>query len=147
MGKKLGTAVVIAVLLLSGVLAGVSYGGSAEISDPKTIALTLGKGIKAEERGPISQDRCVLLDENGDRVGTLMFNSVFLTDWHVTVVYRLQAIEGLERGTIVATGIFGGFSGESLAVTGGTGAYANVRGYTVLSVDGDAFIHTLHLTS
>ena len=44
-------------------------------------------------------------------------------------------------------GLFGGFNGERYAVTGGTGAYANVDGYAVFTADGSLATRTLYLTS
>ena len=59
----------------------------------------------------------------------------------------LKAGPYTERGTVVTTGIYGGPADPDVfAVTGGTGAYANVRGYATQE-DGpgrDPFI--LHLT-
>ena len=48
-------------------------------------------------------------------------------------------------GTVVATGIFRGFSGEQLAVTGGTGAYAGATGTVTLSVEDGKFAATFDL--
>jgi hypothetical protein len=46
---------------------------------------------------------------------------------------------------VVLDGLFNGFNDESVAVTGGTGAYANVRGTATLTVIDDQFAWVLHL--
>ena len=52
----------------------------------------------------------------------------------------------MDAGTITVTGLFKGFSGEESAVVGGTGAYANVDGTAVASVEDDGFVLTVELT-
>lgn len=143
--NKIGIGAVVGVLLLSGVLAGVSYGDAARVTDPQVIELVSGDILKEASQGMLTQLRESALDTEGARVGTIRWNCADGADWHCTLVYGLRGSES-ERGSVVATGIFRGFSGESLAVTGGTGAFASVRGVVVLTVVDGGFVHTLDLT-
>ena len=63
------------------------------------------------------------------------------------VVYAVKDAGGLGRGTIVATGLFRGFNGESLAVTGGTGDFVGARGEVTLSVVDARYTSTIELTA
>jgi hypothetical protein len=108
------------------------------------IEVYAGEHLADRSKGLVDQIREEALDADGARVGTIRWNCTDGADWHCTVVYGLKGSDD-ERGTVVATGIFRGFNGESLAVTGGTGAFANVRGIVVLSVGDDGFTHTLDL--
>ena len=47
----------------------------------------------------------------------------------------------------MVTGIFGGFNGETLAVTGGTGDFASAGGSATLSVTDGGFTSTIELTA
>ena len=62
------------------------------------------------------------------------------TNWLCTYVHTLNATATTEHGTVVTTGNWD--SGRPFAVTGGTGAYVNVRGYAQLGNQGR---YTLHL--
>jgi hypothetical protein len=141
MGKKLSIAALVAAMLMSGLLAGVSHGGSAAITQPTVIELHSGKNLK-ERPGGLREEA---LDTDGNRVGTISWTDALdAADWHVTIVYGLKG-DSVERGTVVATGIFRGFNGESLAITGGTGAYVGVGGSVRLTVEKGEFTHTLKL--
>lgn len=48
-----------------------------------------------------------------------------------------------DAGTIMVGGLFEGFNGETLAITGGTGAYAGARGTVKLSVKDGRFARTV----
>ena len=50
-------------------------------------------------------------------------------------------------GTIIFAGLFEGFKGESLAVTGGTGSYAGAQGTMVLKVEDGRFVRTVKLVA
>jgi len=142
--KTTMTGALIAALLASGLLVGVSQGGTTRIAAPLTVELVSGASLKEVTKGIQHQLREEALDDSGTRVGTIRWDCANGADWHCTVVYSLRGSVD-ERGTVVAAGIFRGFTGESLAVTGGTGAYANVRGSIELSVGSDGFTHTLEL--
>ncbi len=144
MQSKMSIGVLAGILLVSVALVGVSYGDTTRITDPQVIELVSGDPLKEASQGILTQLREVALDTEGARVGTIRWNCANGADWHCTLVYGLRG-SAAERGTVVATGIFRGFSGESLAVTGGTGAFANVRGVVVLTVVDEEFVHTLDL--
>jgi hypothetical protein len=142
--RKIGVGALVATLLVSGTMIGVSVGSPARIEQPQVIEVSLGEVLAERSKGFVTQIREEALDADGARVGTIRWNCAFGVDSHCTLVYGLKGPED-ERGTVVATGIFRGFNGESLAVTGGTGAFANVRGVVTLSVSDGEFIHTLDL--
>jgi hypothetical protein len=142
--RKIAIGTLIATLLVSGTMIGVSIGTPARIDQPLVIEVFSGNDLAEASRGLVNQVREEALDADGARTGTIRWNCANGADWHCTLVYGLKGPED-ERGTVVATGIFRGFNGESLAVTGGTGAFANVRGVVTLSVSDGEFIHTLDL--
>jgi allene oxide cyclase-like protein len=57
------------------------------------------------------------------------------TPWVCTYVITLKAGPHTEQGTVVTTGIYD-FDSSTFAVTGGTGAYENVRGYATMELVG-----------
>jgi hypothetical protein len=144
MQKRIGVGVLVAALLVSGTMIGVSIGSPARIDQPQVIEVFSGENLAERSKGLVNQLREEALDVSGVRVGTIRWNCADGADWHCTLVYGLKGSED-ERGSVVATGIFRGFNGESLAVTGGTGAFANVRGVVTLSVGDGRFTHTLDL--
>jgi hypothetical protein len=149
MGKKLSVGILAAALLLSGLLVGVSYGDapSKAIADPQVLRLVLSDQSEGKGTHPINDARIAAEDQDGNLVGWMRWQGKKGVDWHVTIVFGLQPGTYTERGTVQTAGIFRGFSGESLAVTGGTGAYSNVRGYLKLTAEpGDVFVTTLYLT-
>ena len=147
MRQKLGIASAVAALMVAGLLVGVSSGDeSPTAAGPTAIELTSGEVLAERSGGISSQVREEALDVNGERVGTIRWNCADGTDWHCTVVYGLKGAPGA-RGTLVAMGIFRGFNGESLAVVGGTGAYAGAAGVVTLETSGDDFTHTFDLVA
>jgi hypothetical protein len=157
MAKRLGIGVLAAALLVSGMLMGVSYAGSAGITEPHVIALHLGDGgsnknfpIKDEDGGKsggLGVFREPLLDADGAQVGSLTstFFLVRRVAWTDIATFTLKPGAHTEAGTIAIAGNFKGFNGESMAVTGGTGAYENVRGFVTLTAEADGFTYTLNL--
>ena len=157
-GPKVGVAVLAAALLVSGMLMGAAYGAGAGITEPQVIALTLGseggagRGFSIEDEtgrrtGHLDVLRETLLDAEGNQVGDLrsMFLSAKRVTWQDVAVLTLIDGPNTDEGTVTFMGTFDGFNGESMAVTGGTGAYENVRGTVTLSVIDDEFTYTLHL--
>jgi len=142
--KRTATGALIGALLAMSLLVGVSKGETTRIDAPLTVELVSGEPLKELTHGIQHQLREEALDDSGARVGTIRWDCANGADWHCTVVYSLRGSVD-ERGTVVAAGIFRGFTGETLAVTGGTGAYANVRGSIELSVGDDGFTHSLEL--
>jgi hypothetical protein len=150
MGRKLSIAALVGVLLVSGLLAGVSEGRGAgqQMRRVGTTVQLFASGDMLDEatKGYVHQVREAALDDSGARVGTIRWNCISGTDQHCTVVYALKGTGGFGRGTIVATGIFRGFNGERLAVTGGTGDYVGASGEVALSVTDGGFTSTVELT-
>lgn len=144
MTKKLSVGALAAALLLSGALVGVSFGGGGGITQPEVIELSLelcgrpnctgwelrhaawgrGTGLLTVARDPI-------FDADGTRVGSHRMQCV-VGDWQCNVVLELKAGPYTELGTVVTSGIFRWEEGSTFAVTGGTGAYENVRGSATL---------------
>lgn len=157
MSKQLSIGGLTAVLLLSGLLVGAAHGGSGGVRQPQPIELTYGD-LLAESNYPLRDDhgnrtavmslfRGELLDQDGDAIGIHRCDCINADriGWTCTHILRLRSGPYTGHGQVVITGMFRGFNGEKLAVTGGTGAYANVRGYATSTVDGDDFVTTLYL--
>jgi hypothetical protein len=151
--RNLG-AVVLAAALLVSTLAGLSYGGQSGIDEPEEITLLspggtfFGVRVEDSEGNDAGIDfaRDRVSDVDGNRVGTVRtrcLNGGIV--WACTSIVSLRSGVHTEDGTVVLEGLFGGFNGESVAVTGGTGAYANVRGTATLTVIDDQFAWVLHL--
>ena len=146
MFKKVSVGALVAALLLSGMLMGISQGkeGTQRAAAPATFQLLVGPTLSEKSQGLDLQTACEAR-AGGERVGTILWNSTGRgRNWHVTIVYRITD-EAMGVGTVVATGIFRGFNGEQLAVTGGTGAYVGATGTATLSVEDERFAHTLDL--
>jgi len=144
MTRKLSVGALAAALLMSGALVGASFGGGGGITQPEVIELSLticgrpnctgwelrhaawGRGT-----GLITVARDPLFDVDGTRVGSQHAQCV-VGDWMCTYVLELKAGPYTELGTVVTTGIYRFDEGSTLAVTGGAGAYENVRGTATL---------------
>jgi hypothetical protein len=165
MMRKVSVGVIASALLVSGGLVGVSFAGAGGITEPQVIELSLDlcgdscRGFELQDpilgrRGTawivVSDDP--LFDVDGTRVGhqseqcTVSYgrNDKGGTPWLCTNVITLKAAPHTEPGTVVTTGIYK-FGGETYAVTGGTGAYGNVRGYATMVVVDDREVLTLNL--
>ena len=157
MRGKLMVGVIAAALLLSGGLVGVSFAGAADISEPQVIELSFDDcggtcrifelqdpvfGRPGEAWIVVNDDP--LFDVDGAKVGhrseqcTVSYGNRRDggTPWVCTSVITLKAGPHTELGTVVTTGIFD-YDGSTWAVTGGTGAYANVRGSATVETVGD----------
>jgi hypothetical protein len=143
MTRKLGVGVLAAALLMSGALVGVSFGGGGGITQPEVIELSLsicgrpnctGWELRHAEWGRggglITVARDPLFDADGTRVGSHRMQCV-VGDWQCNVVIELKAGPYTELGTVVTSGMFR-WESSTFAVTGGTGAYENVRGSATL---------------
>ena len=165
MMRKVTVGVIATALLMSGATVGVSFAGAGGITEPQVIELSLDlcgnscRGFELQDpilgrRGTawivVSDDS--LFDVDGTRVGhqseqcTVSYgrNDKGGTPWLCTYVITLKAGPHTEPGTVVTTGIYH-FGGETYAVTGGTGAYENVRGYATMVVVDDREVLTLNL--
>jgi len=161
MTRKLSVGVLAAALLLSGALVGVSFGGGGGITQPEVIELSLeicgrpnctGWELRHVEwgrgTGLITVARDPLFDVDGTQVGSQRTQCVVSASWVCTWLVALKDGPYTESGTIVTTGIYGWEEGSTLAVTGGTGAYENVRGSATLESASDpgGYVLTLNLT-
>jgi hypothetical protein len=115
---------------------------NAKGGDAQNYKLRNGDG----DRATISMRREVLANGNGSVVGEqhwqCLASDVF---WYCTGVIALTDAARTGAGDITFAGLFKGFNGESLAITGGTGAYAATRGTIVLKVDQGEFVRVLKL--
>ncbi len=158
-GRSLAVGALALAVLLSGLVVSVAAAAGSGITDPTVIALSSVGATERNSRtyplrdadgkrsGSISVYREPLLDADDNPVGnvrTECFGAGHVVSSCSSIVI-LHAGPHTEDGSVVFTGLFRGFNGEALAVTGGTGAYENVRGYATLTVEGELFIRTLYL--
>ena len=103
-------------------------------------------GSPKSSAGDVWMFRVPLLDQAGSKVGTHEASCHPLNEHRAICV----AVESLADGTITEEGIFlPDSTGDLLAtfaITGGTGAYEGVSGYTEFSFDGTDYPNTIHLT-
>jgi hypothetical protein len=157
--RKVLVGLLAAGLLAAALLVAGTRDGRAGPTDPSVIRLTYGKllaevsyrleGTNGARDTSIDVFRGRLLDEDGNVVGTHRCECLNATGphvgWFCTHVLSLRRGPSTGFGSVIVSGLFRGFSGESAVITGGTGAYAGVRGYAVSTVEGDEFVQTLHL--
>ena len=103
-------------------------------------------GSPNSSAGDVWVFRVPLLDRTGARVGTHEASCNPVNEDRAVCT----AVETLSDGTITEQGIFlPNSEGDLLAtfaVTGGTGAYEGVSGFTEFSFDGTDYPNTIHLT-
>jgi hypothetical protein len=115
---------------------------SAEGGDGQNFRLRNGDG----DRATVSVVKDVLTNGNGKVIGAHHWQCV-ASDlaWYCTGVIALNNEAPTGQGTITFAGLFKGFNGESLAVTGGTGAYAGAEGTIVLKIQDDQLARVVKL--
>lgn len=164
MGRKLLIGGLVSTALLVGTLVGVSYGGGGGITEPRVIELThssCGKDahcwfyqLKAGPGfGQLVQGRIPSYDVDGNLVGTshAWVTTASGTGSIATVIERLKDGANTDRGSVTLTGFVqrnGCYFGDEVctfAVTGGSGAYVNVRGYATVESDPEGIRTTLYL--
>jgi hypothetical protein len=172
MRGRLAVALLAAALFVFGLWAGSSYGEVGGITQPQVLEL-FTKGcdsrdatcrffpLEDDERrksGTIARGNQPLFDMDGNVVGRHRLFCAFAggTGWFCSRIETIKAGPHTERGTITVSGLFrlsAGGSGDpskfdTFAVTGGSGAYSNVRGYATEGWDPnrEAFAHTFYLT-
>ena len=106
-----------------------------------------GESLAEAHEGLVDQLRESALDESGERVGTIRWTCINGSDYDCTIAYRFRESATTDQGSIVVVGIFAGFNGERMPVTGGTDDYLNAGGEVTLSVDGGEFTHTFDLVA
>jgi hypothetical protein len=163
MTRKLSIAVIAVALavalLMSGTLVGVSYGGGGGITQPTVIELSTPLCIRGSSphcrgssvrwdlwgrgAGIIAASQDPVFDIDDNRVGILKHRCV---DWVCTDLLKLVDGQFTDRGTVVITGYFHPGDPSTWAVTGGTGAYENVRGFARMVSERVKKRHSLTLT-
>ena len=143
MTRKLSVGVIAAALLLSGALVGVSFGGGGGITQPEVIELSYRKEKihfyplrDPRQTGQVTLLKRWLFDVDRNKVGHMNISCTAAVhptvNWVCINILTLKPGPHTERGTVVTTGIYNsppdGPSSDVFAVTGGTGAYENVRG-------------------
>ena len=142
--------------LLAALVAGVgavAAKGPASLTQD-AIALYSGEGAQQGfglrnrngDRASIGVVRDQLTNANGKAVGKHHWQclSSSLASYCTGAIVLSDAAQ-TGAGTIIFAGIFEGFNGESLAVTGGTGSYAGARGTMVLKVEDGRFVRVVKL--
>jgi hypothetical protein len=155
MARRMSVGLITAALLLSGALVGVSYGGGGGITEPQVLELVT-RGCATDDDDPATECRVFdLMDDEGVS-GTIFRFRVPLSDIDgnpvgrsflqcdggkgtgqtCTLILSLKPGPHTERGTIVSTGanIL-----PPTAITGGSGAYLNVRGEMTGEEQSDGF--------
>ncbi len=156
MSKRIGIGLLATALLATGAWVGVAYGGSGGITQPVVIELTHSmcgedgrcayyllrplQGTGSGD-GQAIQARLPSYDVDGNRAGTThgWLSSAPGTGSLYSGVETLREGPHTSRGSITLSGFVpndGCFFGGSVctfAVTGGTGAYKNVRGHATVS--------------
>ena len=143
-GRKGVVAALASALLVSGLLVGVSYGGGGGITEPQVIELVTTacattdndpatecrvyrlKDTDGERSGEIFRFKVPLEDTDGNPVGRgyLECSGSTGTGSTCTLILSLKPGPFTDLGTIVSTGL----NLPPRAITGGSGAYLNVRG-------------------
>ena len=167
MARKLLIGGLASAVLLVGTLVGVSFGGGGGITQPEEIVLThsnCGKDARCQYFkldkygqsggfGQLIQAWVPLHDFDGNVVGALHGHVVTVqgTGSTATVIQTLKDGPHTSRGSITLTGFVpsgGCYFGDKVctfAVTGGTGAYDNVRGHATVERVGKKIRTTLSL--
>jgi hypothetical protein len=161
MVRKLSIWVLVAALLMSGALVGVSFGGGGGITQPEVIELSYRRQRAhffplrdgdGRQTGQVTLIKRRLLDVDRNGVGHMNISCTVAVqpavNWICDSVLTLKAGPYTERGTVVTTGIYaspgdGRTDSDVFAVSGGTGAYENVRGYATQEEGPDRY--TLYL--
>ncbi len=168
MGRKLLIGGLASAVLLVGALVGVSYGGGGGITEPQVIVLShssCGKdarcgffklkplGSSDSAYGQLILGRIPSHDVDGNLVGMShgWVSSAQGTGSFATVIETLKPGPHTSRGSVTLTGFVPGggcYFGDKVctfAVTGGTGAYVNARGYATVEAVRRQIRTTLHL--
>lgn len=147
-------------LLVSGLLVRVSHAGGGGITGPTVIELTTPgcrhiddchiyrlRDDQGARTGTLRRSRDPLYDLDGNPAGT-SFGQCFgakRTGTICMLVLNLTPGPHTELGAITTAGIRHESFPNTLAVTGGTGAYQNVRGELIATTDARGFVFTLNL--
>lgn len=156
MERRMRAVALLAGCLSIGVIGGTVTAQTDRISEPVTLELTsTGPTISKDwtlqdddaETASVSLLTEPVVDGTGASVGTHTWECLQSEPVGWFCSGHIQLDEGAETasGTLELMGRFEGFSGESMAVVGGTGAYAAASGEAVLVVRDDAFTRVITL--
>jgi hypothetical protein len=154
--RKTGIGVAVATLLLAGVLSAAAFAGGGGITEPQVIELVTSgcatddddpathcrvfnlRDTEGQLSGEIFRFRVPLSDVDGNPVGRayLQCDGAKSTGQTCTLILKLKAGPHTESGTIVS---MGPQAFPPVAVTGGSGAYLNVRGEMTGEEQSDGF--------
>ena len=154
--RKAGIGAVAATLLLAGLFAAAAFARGGGITEPQVIELvTVGcatndgdpatdcrvfelRDTDGHRSGTIFRFRVPVLDVDGNAVGRVYLHcdGAKGTGQTCTSVLSLKPGPHTERGTIVSTGVN---QLPPAAITGGSGAYLNVRGDVTGEEQSDGF--------
>lgn len=157
--RKGAIGVLASALLLLGLFVDVSHAGGGGSTEPTVIELTTPgcrdiddcplyrlRDSEGELTGVLRRFRDAVSDVDGNPVGW-SYRECFgakRTGMICTHVLVLKPGPHTEQGTIAAAGVYHGPPG-TFAVTGGTGAYRNVRGELTGTGGAGGFVFTLNL--
>jgi hypothetical protein len=158
MMRKVSIPVLVAALLMSGALVGVSFGAEeAAITQPEVIELEFSlcenpgvcrawrqRDFDGRNAGQISTFKVPLVDPDGNEVGRMRVACVGPSVGEGGAVPAVCTYVHRLPGGLVMTIGDQPFGDHRYAVTGGTGAYENVRGYAQLG--GPDGFYVLYLT-
>jgi len=146
--------VVATVALATSMIVGVAAVGATEPAAVPSGTVVLysdggiGQGFDLQnqegDEATVSVTRDRLKDADGRPVGRHLchcMQSDFA--WYCSGVIVLVDTALTDAGTILVDGLFKGYNGESLAITGGTGAYAGARGTVKLTIKQGRFARTV----
>ena len=106
------------------------------------------RDLAEAHKGLVDQLREEMLDENGDRIGTIRWTCINGSDYYCTIVYGFRESASTDSGSIVVAGLFRGFNGERMPVTGGTDAYfGRGRRRDLVGRRAGVFAHTFDLAA
>ena len=122
-------------------VAGVVSAQDEAPSHPMALDLLSAGVIGQEDLGGVTILKEGLRNDADEDVGTAVWrcSNAEGVAWVCTVYLELESGTSTAAGSIVAEGRFEGFVGESFAVTGGTGAWADARGDATLTATDEEF--------
>lgn len=161
MNTKVAVGALAAALLISGLLVGVSRGGSTGITEPTVLELKWTTDAATsrihyfplrdgEGGGQITIKKLVLYDLDGNEVGRQHIECLSAEkNWMCTFVSKIIDGPNTDKGTVVGVGakpLKKVQTKVNVAITGGTGAYEGVSGYAKELGGTGKTTYTLYMT-
>ena len=150
MDRKIAIGALVGALLMSGLHVGVSYGGSADTTEPTVLKLHWKTGDEDSfieffafdpDSGPCEDSDPVcgqitlkdmpLYDQDDNEVGRQHISCTVsdTTEWFCSLISELEDGPYTDRGQVTAIGVKKPNGNSHVIITGGTGAYGNVGGH------------------